>query len=222
MMARDITIEDVRAYIHAEDDTHAERIEDVLFDGWYEQCVDFEEGVQDYLFASITEPVRARLLDRKVARIKARYMKGHTQTFQTCASYDRSTRTYMRMYTPGPSGKSSDLHIIRDSAPRKMALKRWFVEEMTRRLRKLTVEEMGHLMLTYDAHYRWARDARRNLEDRLAALTNGILLAQGKGVASDDPMRLDMDLAYARALLNLALIPARPSPSPQLEITSHV
>lgn len=205
-----IRIEDVRAYIHAHDDTHATRIEWGLCrpDGWLDL---FGEGAWDYLCALYTPAVRSQILDRKVQRMSERYRAGHNQIVVNCAK--PGNREVLNM---GVGTHSADWHHVSMTPQNKRALNAWVTQEIGRQIKPLTINQSLSLLNgdSYAANNgRLAHDARRRIDCRLNALGTAIAYAihERGPLPGDMPRALvtSLKLDCARHLFDLSFMAAR-------------
>lgn len=207
-----ITIENVRAYIHAHDDTHAIRIEWCLCrpDGG---ILHFEDGAWDYLCGLYTPDVRVQILDRKMQRMRTRCESGRVQYVDDCLRPGKRTSNVLSMVAARAATRA-DWHHVSMTPQNKQAAKAWFVEEMNRQIKALTTAQAVGLGIHARSadHMKIAWDGRRRLDERIDALGIAIAYAQHPdGILPGDAPRTlvtSIKLDCARHLLDLSLMPA--------------
>lgn len=155
-----ITIEKVRAYIHAHDDTHADKIEQALRLSLDAKISWLDPHASDYLRASFTPEVRARTIDRVVKRMESRMDAGHPQYFNDLRG--RSTGPFFRIEA---GERGVDWHFVPMTPTNKKKGRAWFHEEMNRRLKLLTLEQS----LDMTMHEKIAPLTRYACDDRRTA-----------------------------------------------------
>lgn len=213
-----ISIEDVRAYVHAHDDTNAAHIEWSLCrpDGWLAL---FCEGAWDYLCALYTPELRKQILDRKMLRMSTRLNSGHNQFVVDCVNPKRRGPLVLCL---GIGTRDANWHHVYMTPQNRRAAKIWFDQEKASQTRALAPRQIA-ILITHSRcvdHMQIARDARRRIDERLDALGLALAYAQHPHgpLPGDMPRALitSLKLDCARHLFDLSIMPARQETQRQL------
>lgn len=196
----DIKIEHVRAYLHAGDDSEATTIEDAL--RIYDDSPSyFDVGAWDYLVSCMTKDVRARIIDRMVGHVGKRIAQGVDQCFTSRRTINTSNHYWFRTY----GDHSCDTYAIPNTPENVRAVKSWFDQEITKRLRALAPDHLAHVFVDQADAYRLAADRRRRMEDRVIDLATAIAYADRAPhpLIRHKALLIDLHLSYARCLFDL-------------------